>query len=221
MKKTPKLIFKVREPGQPYRPSFRGPFVVWKCNYSIDGYSGFSDDFVVLSSGRRQVVHRKLWLKLLYDELSFTEFSLFLSMPETLRNDKIVGFLRARLEIPKVELRQRLIKIESLLGEKLSLRESYLGIQRVHIDILTERRKLRKTPKFSGYIKNNSRDKGGSLRGTSIDVPVISNESELLESLFSSGFDWYEALTVGEITLLGQSVTLPDESLKIKTKQLS
>lgn len=219
MKKTPKLIFKVREPGQHLVPSFRGPYFIWYCNYSTDGYSGFSDDFVVLSSGRRQTVHRKLWLKLLYDELSFEEFSLFLSMPETLKNDKIVGFLRARLEVPKTKLRQRLIVMESLIGDKPSLRESYLGIQRVRIDIRLERRKLRKTPKFSGYIKNNSRDKGGRLGGATTVAPVISNESEILENLFSKEIDWYEILTVGEITLLSQSFTLPDESLKIKTKQ--
>lgn len=209
MKKTPKLIFNVREPGKSYRPSFKGPFFTWTVNFSIDGYRSLADDFVVLSSGRRQTVHRFLWLKLLYDELSIKEFSLFLSMSETLRNPKIVGFLRARLEVPKIILRQRLVMMKSLLGEKLSLRESYLGMMRLRIDILTERRKLRKTPKFSGYIKNNSRDKGGSLGGVSIDTPVISDQSLILENLFKSETDWYEILTVGEITLLGQRIELP------------
>lgn len=217
-KKSPKLDFVVREPGQPRKPSFAGPYFQWIVNYNIDGYKGTSDDFVVLSSGRRHVVHRKLWLKLLYEELSFEEFLLFLSMPETLRNNKLVGLLRARLEVPKVLLRQRLLQIEKFLGEKPSLRESHLGLRRIRVDILTERRRLRKTPKFSGYIKNNAKQKG-SLGGASYDAPLISDDPSCLERILLSDNDWYLMLTVGEITLLGQSVQLPEESLKIKTKQ--
>lgn len=212
MERTPKLIFKERELGRPYWPTFKGPFFIWRVNFNTDGYSSTSDDFVVLSSGRRQAVHRYLWLKLLYDELSSKEFLLFLSMSETLKNNEIVGFLRAKLEVPKTVLRQRLLELEALLGKPLSSRDSYIGYRRMRIDILTERRKLPKTPKFSGYIKNNSRDKGGRLNGTSLDIPEISSESVLLmESIPET--DWYELLTVGEITLLGQSIKLSPKSL--------
>ena len=208
-----------KELERPLKPSFPGPFFSWKCSFSIDGYRGFSYDFVVLSSGRRQAIHRFLWYKLVWDELSSEEFLLFITMSETLKNDKMVGFLRARLEIPKRILRKRLLCIEKLLGEPETSHTKYLGMKRIRHDLFLEKRKLRKTPKFSGYIRNNSRMKG-NLGGGHTCPPVIPDESLILEVLSSKGFPWYETLTVGEFTMLGQKISLPDETKQSRNGQI-
>lgn len=192
---------------------FRGPLFNWRVNFSIDGYNGVSYDFAVISSGKRLTIHRYLWHKLVFNELTREEFYLFISMSETLKNNKIVGFLRARLEVPKGILRQRLNKMETLLGEQVTTYSSYQGMHRIRYVIQLEKRKLKKTTKFSGYIRNNSRNKGGRIGGTSTEVPVILEQSLILEELNSRGLDWYQVLTVGEFTLLDQKVKLlPDET---------
>lgn len=175
-----------------YVPNFKGPFFTWKVNYSINREKRISDVFVVFSSGKRHKVHRFLWLKLIWDELSEDELLLFLSMSETLSDNKIVGFLRARLEIPKRVLRTRLLELESYFGEELSDRNHYNGLMRLRIDLQRRTMRLPKTAKFSGYVRNISSIGKGSKRSQGKPEPVA-------DSFFSieSETDWYELLSVG------------------------
>lgn len=187
-------------------PNFSGGFFTWTQTFNINREQGFIERFVVLSSGKRQSVIKKLWLKLLWDELSELEFFLFISMPEVLGNNKFNGFLRMKLEVPKKILRQRLLKIENLLGNTLSSRVHYQGIKNLKVEILTEKTSLAKTKKFSGYIKSLSQ-RGKSSGGSGIPEPIdeitFHDEEEI---------DWYDLLSVEGFTLLGKSVHLPDEA---------
>ena len=175
-----------------YVPNFKGPFFTWKVDLNINREKRISDVLVVYSSGKRHKVHRFLWLKLVWDELSEEEFVLFLSMPETLNDDKMVGFLRARLDIPKRELRQRLNKIENYFGEEISDRNQYRGLMRLRIDLQKRTMRLPKTAKFSGYVRNISSLGKGSKRSQGMPEPVA-------DSFFSieSETDWYLLLSVG------------------------
>lgn len=188
------------------KPNFQGSFRTWYLTYSINREKGTSSRFVVFSSGRRHVVHEYLWLKLLWDELSKTEFLLFISMPETYSNIKILGFLQCRLILNKRLLRQRLIKMESLIGDTISSRERYRGLKRLRIDIQQESIRLKKTPKYSGYVRNISsigRNSGGS---SEILEPVSEEYKEIIDPL-----NWVEILSVGEFSLLSQEIFLPEE----------
>lgn len=173
-------------------PNFSGPFFRWKVNYNLNREKRFVDSLIVFSSGRRHKVIEYLWYKLVWDELSKDEFFLFISCPEVLKNDKIVGFLRAKLEVPKVTLRQRLLSIELKLRLPVTSRDRYLGLRRLKIDIQRSRTRLPRTPKFSGYVRNIS-SLGKSSRGAVLPEPVS-------EFVFSDeiSLDWYELLTVGD-----------------------
>lgn len=188
------------------KPTFKGPFIRWKLSYNINREMGYEDCFVVFSSGKRHVIHSYLWHKLVWDTLSKEEYSLLLSFPETLRNDKITGFIRSIQNIPKKVVRNRLNKLEQLLGQKVTSRECYQGYKRIRIEFYEERIKLSRTPKFSGYVRNIS-SLGKGSRGTGIPEPApFVYEDEVVDT------DWYYLLTVGEITLLSQVVILPEES---------
>jgi hypothetical protein len=141
-----------------------------------------------------------------WDELNKVEFNLFISMPETLSNTKILGFLRCRLILNKKVLRARLLRLEQILGERITKRESYQGMKRLKIEIQLETVKLVKVPKFSGYVRNVSaigRNSGGPRY---IPEPVSEEYIEDHESV-----DWYEILSVGEFSLLSQEIVLPEE----------
>lgn len=192
-------------------PNFQGSFRTLRVNYNINREKSTVDRFVVFSSGKRQSIVRYLWLKLVWDELSKLEFELFLSMPEVLSNNKILGFLRSRLKLDKRILRQRLLYFENLLEGKSSSRLSYQGIRRMKIDIQKEQIKLPRTTKFSGYVRNVSsigRSKGGAVLPEPVSVEYIEDYEE--------SHDWYDLLSVGEITLLSQVYVLPEEDQQVR-----
>lgn len=196
-----------------YKPNFQGSFRSWYVVLTTNREKGLSDRFVVFSSGKRRSVHKYLWHKLLWDELSKVEFLLFISMPETLSNMKMLGFLRCRLILNKKVLRQRVNKMEQILGEKVTSRSSYQGLKRLKIEIQMEEIKLPKVTKFSGYVKNISsigRNSGGPRY---IPEPISEEFVEERES-----FDWYELLSVGEFSLLSQEILLPEEDQKSETE---
>lgn len=198
-------------PAAGIAPNFKGPFFRWNVNHEINREKGTLSRFVVFSSGKRHAVESYLWLKLVWDQLSRKEFNLFLSLPSTLQNDKIVGFLRSKLEVKTEVLRKRLVQVETLIGVKTSSRERYIGSKRLQIEIQMETIRLVKVPKFSGYVKNisslgkSSRGQGSKPEPTG-DFLFISEEN----------LDWFEILTVGEITLLGKSVVLLDKDQKVR-----
>jgi len=102
--------------------------------------------FLVLSSGKRDVVKRQLWLKLVWDQLTKVEFELFLTLLKD--SDYLYwSFLKLLVFVPKKILRKNLIKNETILGLKISTRESYIGSLRTNIEIQKEIRNLPKPPK--------------------------------------------------------------------------
>jgi hypothetical protein len=183
------------------KPNFIGPFFRWSVNYNTTS-QGTLTRFVVFSSGRRQTVKEYLWLKIVWDQLTTKEFELFLSLPGILENTKIVGFLRAKLINPK-KLRERLNLFETLMGDRPSSRERYKGLKRLRIEIRKETIQLRKVTKYSGYVRNIS-SIGRGHRGSGKPEPtgnfLFADENQI---------DWFEILTVGDLTLLGKSVNLP------------
>lgn len=198
----------------PSFPRFKGKFLSFTVRKSDNREHGTQDVFVVFSSGKRHALHRYLWLKLVWDELTKEEFCLFISMKESLENDKIVGFLRAKLIIPKKILRQRLIKLETFLGQKVSKREEYQGLQRIRFEFHEVQRKLPKVRKYSGYIRTPSA--AGSKRS---QKSLIDSGDLLTGWVEENVIDFYHLLSVGEIELfLGSFVFRPDESNKTETE---
>lgn len=192
------------------KPNFSGPFFRWyvTINTTRDGYL---NRFTVFSSGKRQAVKEYLWLKMVWDQLSKSEFELFLTMKETLEDEKIVGFLRSKLILPLGVLRSRLLGFERIMGIGISSRERYIGFKRLRVEIRKDQIRLKKVPKFSGYVRNIASIGKGS-RGSG-------NKPEPIETFLytvESQIDWYEILSVGDLTLLGKSIRLPDENQKVR-----
>lgn len=166
-------------------PRFRGGFFTWRSTIFTDHENGVKAVFLVLSSGKREVVKRHLWLKLVWDQLTKIEFELFLTLLKD--SDYLYwSFLKLLVFVPKKTLRKNLIKNETKLDLPISSRESYTGSQRINIEIQKEIRSLPKPPKFSGYIKSLS-SRGKSLPGEKGIEPLSSVPSEYQEVI-----DYYQ-----------------------------
>lgn len=162
-------------------PRFRGGFFTWRQTIFTDHENGVKAVFLVYSSGRREVVKRYLFLKLVWDQLTKIEFELFLTLLKD--SDYLYwSFLKLLVFVPKKILRKNLVKNETKLGLPLSDRESYRGYSRVNIEIQKEIRNLPKPPKFSGYIKSLSA-RGKSLPGEKGIEPLSSVPSEYTENI--------------------------------------
>lgn len=173
-------------------PNFSGPFFQWYLNFNVNREKGTVDRFVVFSSGKRPSVVNHLWLKLVWDTLSYEEFLFFLTLPEVLKNDKFVGFLRTKNEVPLKVLRSRLLEVENFLGLLPSTRERYIGTKRLKILIQRERISLSRVPKYSGYVKSLAA-RGKGRRGTGEPEPVPYIFVDLKEET-----NWYFLLSVGD-----------------------
>ena len=166
-------------------PRFRGGFFTWRSTIFTDQENGVKAVFLVLSSGKRDVVKRQLWLKLVWDQLTKVEFELFLTLLKD--SDYLYwSFLKLLVFVPKKILRKNLVKNETILGLKVSSRESYIGSLRTNIEIQKEIRNLPKPPKFSGYIKSLS-SRGKSLPGEKGIEPLSSVPSE-----YQDNVDYYQ-----------------------------
>lgn len=173
-------------------PRFSGGFKTFRVGISTNREKGTIENLVVYSSGSRSVVHRYLWLKYLWDQLTKEEWELFLAMPETLNSEIMYSTIRAILIFPKKRIRQRLVESPFLEVEGFQ-RTSYQGIKGLRLEIQKESRRLAKVPKFSGYVKSSSQVGTKSRRGPSFLEPLTINELEYSD--FS--FNWYSYLTVG------------------------
>jgi hypothetical protein len=127
-------------------PRFKGRFFTFRSTYFVDQENRSKQSFLVFSSGRREVVKRYLWLKLVHDQLTRIEYDLFINLLEE-DDDKIWSFLKLLVFTPKKLLRDRLLRTETKLGQEVSNRESYRGSQQLNIEI---QRKL------EGYLKPKS-----------------------------------------------------------------
>jgi hypothetical protein len=153
-------------------PRFKGRFFTFRSTYFVDQENRSKQSFLVYSSGRREVVKRYLWLKLVHDQLTRIEYDLFINLLKE-SDDKIWSFLKLLVFTPKKLLRDRLLRTETKLGQEASTRESYRGSQQLNIEIQKETRRLPKTKKFSGYIRSLA-SRGKTKLGTGrIELPSI------------------------------------------------
>jgi len=176
-------------------PRFSGGFKSFSVSQFTDREKGTESRLFVYSQGSRPKVHRYLWLKLLWNELTKNEWMLFLAMNETLNSEIIYNSLRAINKIGKRAVRQKLNTTPYILEEDKPSYERYRGYQRLNVEISIETRSLPKVPKFSGYVKSSSAvgSKNSSGKSSYLDLMTINNEdySELV-------FDWFNYLTIGE-----------------------
>lgn len=199
----------------PEIPKFEGRFFRWSAISTTNREKGISESYLVFSSGRRGAVLKFLWLKLLWDNLTSLEYSLFLSLPEILNDNKKFSFLKASINLPKSILRQNLIKFENFLGDKESSREKYQGIKGMRLEIHRIERGLPKIKPYSGYVKSPS--SVGSKSSKSLFLETPASTEYIIEE---NNYDWYYLLTVGELTLLNGVYIFPDEWTQEGPKRL-
>lgn len=182
-------------------PNFKGSFFTMQETLFTNREKGFQDVLLVFSSGKREAVKEYLWLKFLWSQLSKDEYLLFLSTLSP-KEDKKWAFLRLLKPNSKKELRNRLIKLETLLEKKVSSKDRLRGYYRLRIEIRKETRRLPKVPKYSGYIKSPSAVGNKSLVRRSLDE-MIEHSSFDYDEIKS----WYYLLSVDSVPLfLGQAV---------------
>jgi hypothetical protein len=199
--------------ARPGYPRFSGPFKTFSVSRSTNREKGTDDRLLVYSQGSRAKVVEYLWLKFLWDELTKQEFELFLILPETLNSEIKIAVLRSLLIQGKRVTRERLNRLEELLGLKSSSRIRYQGFKRLDVEIKQITRRLPRVPKFSGWVRSLSAVGSKRPGGPRFLEPlaIIENDYEERE------FDWYTYLTVGELEILYIPVDLnhPEENLKL------
>jgi len=146
---------------------------------NTDQEKGLREDFLVFSQGKRESIFRKLWLKLVWDELTSIELELLIYMLRPI-DYKVYAFLKAKNLIPKIVLREKLLETETLLGETVSTRENYRSSRGQKLEIQKETRRLPKPKKFSGFIKSLSSRKG-SIGAGRIELPTNSDPGVVID----------------------------------------
>jgi hypothetical protein len=193
----------------PRKPRFKGRFITTKVKLTTDHEKGMECRLIVYSKGSRQAIIKFLWLKFLWDQLTRSEFLLFLSIPEVLSNEKMFNYLSVINTIPKKIARRNLLKAEEYLEIEISSRERYQGIKDLDIEIYQETRNLPKPPKFSGYVKTPSSVGTKSSRGSSF-LETTTDPDVIMKSLIEP-ISWYKLLTVGTDSLLSEDLFSSDE----------
>lgn len=190
-----------------------GPLHRFPIVFSINRDKGTLRRWIVFSQGKRSTLTKYLFGKMLWDELSSFERSVFFSLPEVTNDFTIYLSLKALvLGTSKRDLRERL-RTGNFLGFKYIPRAQYLSIQgRCDFFFKQEEINLRSVPKYSGYTKHY-KDKG-SLRPhvdtfVSESDPTFSDISE--ECLLNY-------LTVGKIPFFqGEGILTPKRPNKVET----
>lgn len=154
-------------------PRFKGKFFTFEILISTNQEIGRKEVFLVFSQGSREATLKMLWYKLLWDNLSQEELSLFI-LSLTDKDYKKWAFLKAITLIPKRLARKRLLETEAKLQDKISSRSSYQGLKSVCIEIQQMTRKLPRPKKISGYVKSNSSKDKGFLGGGRVELPTPS-----------------------------------------------
>lgn len=160
-------------------PRFKGAFNTVRVAINTDQEKGLREDFLVFSQGKRESIFRKLWLKLVWDELTSIELELLIYMLRPI-DYKVYAFLKAKNLIPKIVLREKLLETETLLGETVSTRENYRSSRGQKLEIQKETRRLPKPKKFSGFIKSLSSRKG-SIGAGRIELPTNSDPGVVID----------------------------------------
>lgn len=180
----------------PRFPRFPGGFLTWSLKIDEPEGKPLERRLRVFSNGKRGTVFRYLWLKYLWDELTSQEYFLFISLPETIREPRILAFLKLRAQgISKITLRKSLVNWETLVGELFSSRETYQGLKGLRLEIWLIERRLRPAKKYTGYVKSISA-LGRGRRGESRFelLSATTDDEEVREVEF-----FVEVLTVGGI----------------------
>lgn len=188
--------------------SFRGPLNSYQIILSIDRNKGLLRRLTVFSQGKRSILIKYLWGKLLWDELNSEEARIFWSLPDVTKNKTIYLGLKALvLGVNKRDLRNRLEKASILFNLFHITRQQYLSIKgRVNFFFHEETVSLRRSTKFSGYTKHY-KDKGSLGSEREFYLSEITDLDVFEENDIILNF-----LTVGEITILGSSIFHPDEA---------
>lgn len=187
--------------------SFRGPMVKYPIIISIDRNNGILRRWFVFSQGKRSVLSKYLFGKLLWDELNSFEQNVFWHLPEITKDRSIyLGLKALALGVSKRDLRKRMTKAIEFFDLKFITRQQYLTIKgRIDWFFLEETVSLRKSPKYSGYTKHY-RDKGslGSERD------ILSEVLEPFNDVSNEAILYF--LTVGKLPLFGEGYVFPDDS---------
>lgn len=184
--------------------SFRGPMSSFIIVKSINHETGISRRWRVFSQGKRSILVKYLFGKMLWDELNSFERNVFWNLPEITTDLTIFLSLKALgLGFDRKLIRKNLER-GSFLGFWFVSRQQYLTLKgRVNWFFIEETISLRKVPKFSGYTRHH-KDKGslGSERDFSV--------SEIFEPLSNVNEEsMLHFLTVGEIPLFGGVIFSP------------
>lgn len=163
---------------------------------------------------RRQTFIEYLKMKELLGLTNLVEKRCCYDVPGVLEDDLFIDALRAwKTDVPKNILWQRLQTLQRLLGKRQwNLNLYYTYDKEFSYEIEEVRRSIRKVKKYSGYVRNSSAV--GSKRFSSTSRP----DPEIFEWSLDEKIDYYNFLTVGDLTMSTLSVcSLPeDESKKIR-----
>lgn len=195
----------------PSLPRFSGKFFQFEKEYLNDRHNSVSFRFLVYSSGSQEKLFRLLWCKLVWDSLTREECELFLTSKIS-EKDYVQEFIKNLQNSPKKLLRKRLLK-HSFLLDWVPTRDYYRGLRRIHYEIHRITRRLGKTKKYSGYVRNIS-----SIGSKSPSNQWLDWSTEPDPSYFENKINiWSTIFTVGVLPLPGE-VTFPlnDESNKIR-----
>lgn len=195
--------------ARPGLPRFSGGFKSFSVSQFTNRETGAESRLFVYSQGSRVKVHRFLWLKMLWNELTKLEWELFLAMPETLNSEMIYSSLRAINFQGKRKTRNRLIQSTVIDDELRPTHDRYRGFQRLNVEISRENRSLPKVPKFSGYVKSASAIGSKSPRKSSLLDLMTINDQDYMEIVF----DWFSYLTVEETSFLPKKETNPPDEI--------
>lgn len=176
------------------RPKFKGGFHSFEVMINEDREKGTKDVFLVFSSGKREATLKYLWHKLVWDELTRNEFSLFILTLKD-KDEKKWAFLKALNSMSKRSLRKRLTDVETLIGDTVTSQKSYQGLKRMHIELYQRTKKLPKAPKYTGYVRSIASLGKGSPRSSSILEAIVEIPYESEEKI-----DWYYLLTVEKLS---------------------
>lgn len=179
---------------RPGIPRFKGSFQTFRVIFNTNRETGLEESLFVFSQGARIKVHRYLWLKFLWNELTKDEWLLFISMPETLNSDIYYNALRAINKVGKKKVRNRLITTPYIEDRDKPTKDRYRGYRCIDVEIFYDRRRLPKVPKFSGYVKSSSQVGSKRPQKSSFLDLIIPTGEDYSERIF----DWFTYLTVGE-----------------------
>jgi len=190
--------------ARPSLPRFSGSFKNFTVSISTNRETGIEDRYCVFSQGSRSKVFEKLWLKLLWDELSVKEINLLFQCE--LDSDLNFSILKSINVKGKKHTRNRL---NLLFPDGKYSRKRYQGFKRLDVEIYEFQSYLPKLPKFSGWIRSASATGSKKQSGGSSELDTLTNIEYKDEIIVN----WFYLLTVVDNSEISQWVfqSQPDE----------